>query len=42
MTPKHYRTSIVVGISEDFMQLDGETVQVADVKRSKVGMKGIV
>lgn len=28
MTPKHYWTSIVVRISEHFMQLDGETVQV--------------
>jgi hypothetical protein len=42
MTPEHDCAVLVVRVSKDFVKLDGETVQMADVQWSKVGVERIV
>lgn len=42
MTPEHDCAILIVWVSKDFVKLDGETVQMADVQWTKVGVKGIV
>lgn len=42
MTPKYYSSILVVWVTKHLMQLYSESVQVANMQRSKIGMESIV
>lgn len=42
VAPEDNRSALVLGVSEHLVQHDGEAVEVANVKRAKVGVECIV
>jgi len=42
MAPEDQGTTFILSISKNFMELNRESIEVADMKRAKVGMEGIV
>lgn len=42
MAPEDYGPVLVVGMPEHFMKLDSEAIEMTNVQRAKVGVKGIV
>lgn len=42
MTPEHNGAILIVWMSQYFVELDGEAIQMADVQWTKVGVESIV
>ena len=42
MTPKDYASVLVLRVAKYLMQLDGESVQMSNMQRAKVGVESIV
>lgn len=42
LTPEDHRPIVVRRVTQYLMEVDSETVQVADVQRAKIGMEGVI